>query len=100
MVGGDVFYARIVGSTLDLWRATLSSGPALTGVAAFLTTPAYNESTVVMSDDGACLAYLAGDLTISYGPNSDLWIRDLVTGQTQQIAVTRDLASVSWKPQI
>lgn len=98
MVGGDVFYVRIVGSTLDLWRATLSSGPTLTSVTAFLTTPAYNESTVVLSEDGACLAYLAGDLTISYGPNSDLWVRDLTTGQTEQITVTRDLASMSWKP--
>ena len=83
---------------LDVWKGTLNAGPTLAGKIPFLTTQTFNENYLAVSADGACLAYLAADLSVSYGPNSDLWIRDLSTGQTQQITLTRDLASVAWKP--
>ena len=98
MIGADIYFSRIVASTFDLWTASIEAGPVLSATAAFLATTAYNEISPVVSDDGACLAFLAGDLAINYGPNSDLWIRDLATGQTQQITLTRDLAGVVWRP--
>jgi Tol biopolymer transport system component len=98
MIGSNIFFSRIVASTLDLWTATLNAGPVLANTNPVLTTTDYNETSPVISEDGACLAYLAGDLAINYGPNSDLWIRDVATGQTQQITQTRDLAGVVWKP--
>ena len=98
MVGGDVFFSRVVGGTLDIWRAQLAAGPTLQSAAPFLATTDLIEVSAMLSDDGACLAYLAADLTITYGPNSDLWVRDLATGQSRQITQTRDLAAVAWKP--
>ncbi|SMX27435.1 translocation protein TolB [Pelagimonas phthalicica] len=94
----EIFHTRIVGSTLDLWKATLASGPSLTAQQSVLATSGMNEASVALSPDGLCLAYLAGDLSITYGPNSDLWIQDLETGAIQQITASRDLAAVAWKP--
>ncbi|MBO9449220.1 hypothetical protein J7426_03055 [Tropicibacter sp. R16_0] len=94
----NIFFTRLVGSTLDLWQAVLDNNPSLSSETAVLSTPDFSETSVALSGDGGCLAYLASDLTVTYGPNSDLWIRDLATGQTKRITKTRDLAAVSWKP--
>lgn len=97
-LGADIYFARIVPPTLDLWKARLNADLSLSNVTALISSTDVSETAPMVSDDGACLAYLASDLSVTYGPNSDLWIRDLTSGETRQITKTRDLAGAVWKP--
>lgn len=94
----EVFFLSVQGTTLDLWKAELRDGPALTNLESVLSTNDRNEVALAVSPDGNCLAFLAADLTVPNGPNSDLWIRDLGDKQTQQITFTRDISGVAWLP--
>ncbi|MGR3572801.1 TolB family protein [Brevirhabdus sp.] len=100
---GAVIFARAEtpGGTLDLWRAALdpdAAPPALTGRTRITDTPLAQETAPEISADGACLAYLSGDLRVKHGPNADLWIRDMTTGEAARVTYTRDIAAAVWRP--
>lgn len=87
--------------TLDLWRAALdpdAAPPALTDRTRVTDTPLAQETAPEISADGACLAYLSGDLLVKRGPNADLWIRDMATGEAARVTYTRDIAAAVWRP--
>ena len=78
----------------------LNAAPAnmVSNVTAITATSVVDETEPQFSPDGLCLAYLSNDNAISYGPNDDLVVRDMVTGETRRMTSSRDISGFSWKP--
>ena len=103
-VAGRVIYSKVDFSQdppqLDLWQADLdlSGTPALSNATALTTSPGLSEHDPAVSPDGACLAYLGDDMTVTDGPNSDLYIRDLSSGETRRVTITKDISGAVFRP--
>jgi len=88
------------GASLDLYSAEvdLAAPPHLKNVQRITSTPAVTETNPRISPDGQCLGYTANDGTVPYGPNDDLHIVDLQTGEDRRITSSRDIAGFAWRP--
>jgi len=99
--GSFVVFAALNGASLDLYRAEVLAGPALGPPAVIVDTPDLSETAPRLSPDGACLLWLAAPPTDGTGapvrgPYADLYIRDLATGETRRMSVSRDLGAADW----
>ncbi len=74
------------------------SPPTVSNPISLDVTPSLDKHDPVYSPDGACLAFLGNDNSVIYGPNSDLYIRDLASGTTHRMTSSRDIAGVAWMP--
>ncbi len=88
------------GADLDLYSAEvdLTAAPHLKNVQPITSTPSTTETHPRVSPDGQCLAYIANDGTVPYGPNDDLRIRDLQTSEDRRITSSRDISGFAWRP--